>query len=116
MTQRAKAATSRYPGAPLASRRRSEPVASQRIGELQARQQREEQRMALRALLMQPLMSPEHAEFPAVRRHAEALREWFAREDGRARPLPAIARFALGEAELVQRVPPDAAGSTGALF
>lgn len=82
MTQRAKATTSRYPGAPLASRRRSEPVASQRIEELQARQQREEQRMALRALLMQPLMSAEHAEFPAVRRHAESLREWFARETG----------------------------------
>lgn len=55
-------------------------LGSQRIGELQARQQREEFRQALRALLMQPLMSPAHDDFPAVRRQAEALREWFARE------------------------------------
>ncbi|MEP7099028.1 MAG: TIGR02678 family protein [Burkholderiales bacterium] len=55
---------------------------SQRIGELQARQQRDELRHALRALLMQPLMSPAHEAFPAVRRQSDALREWFARETG----------------------------------
>ena len=55
---------------------------SQRIGELQARQQRDEIRGALRALLMQPLMSPVHEDFPAVRRHADALRDWFSRESG----------------------------------
>lgn len=54
----------------------------QRIGELQARQQRDELRTALRALLMRPLMAPEHENFAAVRRHAETLREWFAREAG----------------------------------
>lgn len=53
-----------------------------RIGELQQRQQREEFRSAVRALLMQPLMGPAHEEFPAVRRHSEALRDWFARETG----------------------------------
>lgn len=57
-------------------------TASRSIGELQARQQRDERRTALRALLMQPLMSPTHDHFPAVRRQAEALREWFARETG----------------------------------
>lgn len=55
---------------------------SQRIGELQARQQRDEISSALRALLMQPLMSPVHEDFPAVRRHADALRDWFSRESG----------------------------------
>ncbi|MEJ8823263.1 TIGR02678 family protein [Variovorax humicola] len=55
---------------------------SQRIGELQARQQRDEFRIGLRALLMQPLMPPAHEDFPAVRRQADKLREWFAREAG----------------------------------
>ena len=55
---------------------------SQRIGELQARQQRDEFRIGLRALLMQPLMAPAHEDFPAVRRQADKLRDWFAREAG----------------------------------
>lgn len=55
---------------------------SQRIGELQARQQRDEFRIGLRALLMQPLMPPAHEDFPAVRRQGDKLREWFAREAG----------------------------------
>ena len=55
---------------------------SQRIGEMQARQQRDEFRIGLRALLMQPLMPPAHEDFPAVRRQADKLREWFAREAG----------------------------------
>ncbi len=55
---------------------------SRRIGELQARQQRDEFRTGLRALLMQPLMSPSHDAFPAVRRQVDRLREWFAREAG----------------------------------
>lgn len=55
---------------------------SQQIGELQLRQQREEFRNALRSLLMQPLMKPSHEDFPAVRRQAEKLREWFSRESG----------------------------------
>lgn len=54
----------------------------QRIGELQARQQLDERRTALRALLMQPLMSPAHDAFSAVRRQADWLRDWFSREAG----------------------------------
>jgi len=52
------------------------------IGETQQRHQREEFRAAVRALLMQPLMGPQHEDFPAVRRQAERLRDWFARETG----------------------------------
>lgn len=55
---------------------------SRRIGELQQRHQREEFRTALRALLVQPLMSPTHADFPAVRRQSESLRDWLTRETG----------------------------------
>jgi uncharacterized protein (TIGR02678 family) len=51
-------------------------------GEWQARQQREEFRRAVRALLMQPLMAPGHDDFPAVRRQADRLRDWFVREAG----------------------------------
>ncbi len=52
------------------------------LGDLQRAQQQDEFRRALRALLMQPLMSPIHADFAAVRRQAGRLREWFAREAG----------------------------------
>ena len=52
------------------------------IGQQQALHQREEFTAALRALLMAPLMTPAHAEFATVRRHAEALRDWFVREAG----------------------------------
>lgn len=55
---------------------------SRAIGEQQRRFQREEFRSAMRALLMTPLMSPAHEEFGAVRRQAEGLRDWFARETG----------------------------------
>ena len=55
---------------------------SRRIGELQKAQQQDEFRRALRALLMQPLMSSMHEDFPAVRRQAERLSDWFAREAG----------------------------------
>ena len=48
----------------------------------QAHHQHEERCQALRALLMTPLMTPAHAEFAAVRRHADELRAWFARETG----------------------------------
>ena len=43
---------------------------------------RDEFRTAMRALLMRPLMGSADEDFTAVRRHAEALREWFARETG----------------------------------
>ncbi|WP_027596895.1 MULTISPECIES: TIGR02678 family protein [Pseudomonas] len=52
------------------------------VGETQKVQQQDEFRRALRSLLMCPLMPPGHADFPAVRRQAERLREWFARETG----------------------------------
>ena len=52
------------------------------LGERQQRFQREEMRTALRALLMTPLMDAAHEDFAAVRRHADGLREWFARETG----------------------------------
>ena len=55
---------------------------SQRIGELQSRQQRDEFRIGLRGLLMEPLMAPSHEDFPVVRRQAEKLRDWFLREAG----------------------------------
>jgi uncharacterized protein (TIGR02678 family) len=45
-------------------------------------QQGEERERALRALLMRPLMSAGEPELELVRRHAEHLREWFARETG----------------------------------
>lgn len=55
---------------------------SRNIGRQQRAFQREEFRAAVRALLMTPLMNPAHEDFPAVRRQADALREWFARETG----------------------------------
>ncbi|TAN49090.1 MAG: TIGR02678 family protein [Methylococcaceae bacterium] len=55
---------------------------SRDISRQQARYRRDEFSGALRALLMTPLMTPVHAEFAAVRRHADELRAWFARETG----------------------------------
>ena len=55
---------------------------SRSIGQHQARHQHEERSQALRALLMTPLMTTADAEFAAVRRHADDLRAWFARETG----------------------------------
>lgn len=55
---------------------------SRSIGQQQAHHQHEERCEALRALLMTPLMTPAHAGFAAVRRHADELRAWFARETG----------------------------------
>lgn len=51
-----------------------------------ARQQHQhrddERRQAVRALLMTPLMTSANEDFAAVRRHADELRAWFAREAG----------------------------------
>ena len=52
------------------------------VDDRQAQHRQEEYRGALRALLMQPLMTSSHVEFAAVRRHADGLRAWFARETG----------------------------------
>lgn len=57
-------------------------ASSQQIGEMQVRQQREDFQIALRALLMRPLLGPAHKDFASVRRQADKLREWFARETG----------------------------------
>ncbi|SIS05328.1 TIGR02678 family protein [Sphaerotilus natans] len=64
---------------PPANARRPDSLA---IGQWQQQQQREALRTALRALLMTPLMPASHADFAVVRQHAQALREWFAREAG----------------------------------
>jgi uncharacterized protein (TIGR02678 family) len=61
---------------------KSSRLESRNIGSYQARHLREEFSGALRALLMTPLMTSAHADFAAVRRHAESLKEWFARETG----------------------------------
>jgi uncharacterized protein (TIGR02678 family) len=55
---------------------------SRSIGQHQQHHQRQELAAAVRALLMAPLMNPMHDDFAAVRRHANTLREWFARETG----------------------------------
>jgi len=55
---------------------------SRAVGDRQAQHRQEEYCGALRALLMQPLMTSSHPEFAAVRRHADGLRAWFARETG----------------------------------
>jgi uncharacterized protein (TIGR02678 family) len=55
---------------------------SRNIGQQQRQFQKEELRSAVRAVLMTPLMSPDHDDFPAVRRQAEALRDFFGRETG----------------------------------
>jgi uncharacterized protein (TIGR02678 family) len=55
---------------------------SHSIGEQQQHHRRQEFSTAIRALLMTPLMSPAHEDFPTVRRHADALRDWFMRETG----------------------------------
>jgi uncharacterized protein (TIGR02678 family) len=55
---------------------------SRNIGQQQRQFQKEELRSAVRALLMTPLMSPDHDDFPAVRRQADALRDFFGRETG----------------------------------
>ncbi|MBW7900699.1 MAG: TIGR02678 family protein [Rhodocyclaceae bacterium] len=55
---------------------------SRAIGDRQSQHRQEEYRGAVRALLMRPLMTSDHPEFAAVRRHADQLRIWFARETG----------------------------------
>ncbi|WP_081063183.1 TIGR02678 family protein [Burkholderia stagnalis] len=55
---------------------------SRQIGELQARQQREDFQNGLCAILMRPMLGSAHPGFASVRRQADKLREWFARETG----------------------------------
>jgi uncharacterized protein (TIGR02678 family) len=55
---------------------------SRSIGRLQQHRQQDEFRAAVRATLMTPLMSSAHPDFAMVRRHADALSEWYLREAG----------------------------------
>jgi uncharacterized protein (TIGR02678 family) len=55
---------------------------SRGIGQRQRQVQEEEFSEAVRALLMAPMLGPQHESFATVRRHAEALRDWFLRETG----------------------------------
>lgn len=55
---------------------------SRSIGRQLSRHREDERSEALRALLMTPLMTSAHEAFAAVRRHADELRAWFARETG----------------------------------
>lgn len=52
------------------------------LADVMAQQIAHERERALRALLMQPLMSSQHEDFVLVRRHGEYLRDWLARETG----------------------------------
>lgn len=74
---------SRAPGrSPDASDAAGPASDSRSIGRQQTQHRDDERCQALRALLMTPLMTPAHASFGAVRRHADDLRAWFARETG----------------------------------
>ncbi len=55
---------------------------AQAVGDRQPQHREEEYRGAVRALLMQPLMTSDHPDFAAVRRHADRLCTWFVRETG----------------------------------
>lgn len=52
------------------------------VAQAQSAFARDEFRRAVRALLMQPLLGPHHDDFASVRRQADRLRDWFARETG----------------------------------
>jgi uncharacterized protein (TIGR02678 family) len=56
--------------------------AAGQVRDVLSRHREEEQRDALRALLRCPLMTSAHPEFGAVRRHAQALRDWFSQSAG----------------------------------
>jgi uncharacterized protein (TIGR02678 family) len=55
---------------------------SARLTDVLDQQRDEERERALRALLMTPLLADGSADLALVRRHAEYLRDWFARETG----------------------------------
>lgn len=52
------------------------------LADVLARQTEDERERAMRALLMRPLLAGGSEEHALVRRHAEHLRDWFARETG----------------------------------
>ncbi|WLI89653.1 TIGR02678 family protein [Massilia sp. R2A-15] len=55
---------------------------SHAVRDVLSRHHDEERRDALRAMLMAPLMTAAHPAFGAVRRHADALRDWFSQSTG----------------------------------
>lgn len=55
---------------------------SRGIGQRQRHVREEEFREGVRALLMRPLLGPQHDDFATVHRHADDLRDWFLRETG----------------------------------
>lgn len=57
-------------------------MSTERVADVMTRQDVEGREQALRALLRRPLMTPADASFLLVRRHAEFLHLWFARETG----------------------------------
>jgi uncharacterized protein (TIGR02678 family) len=57
-------------------------MASPELHDVLRHQQEEERERALRALLMRPLLAAGDPALESVRRHAEYLRDWFARETG----------------------------------
>lgn len=54
----------------------------ERLADTLSSSRAEERVNALRALLMRPLMTASDPEFPAVRRHADFLRDWVSRQTG----------------------------------
>jgi uncharacterized protein (TIGR02678 family) len=57
-------------------------MSSKLLGAALEHHRADERRRALRALLMRPQLTPADDELVLVRRHADALREWLARETG----------------------------------
>lgn len=77
----------------------------------------EERRRAARALLRRPLLTASHPAFPLVRRHADALREWFAAEPGWVLTVDAeVARLRKIPAAPVDGTRPALAPRTGKPF
>lgn len=58
------------------------PGEPQRLVDVLDHQRDEERERALRTLLMRPLLAEGHPQLALVRRHAQYLRDWFARETG----------------------------------
>ncbi|HEX2824759.1 MAG TPA: TIGR02678 family protein [Burkholderiales bacterium] len=57
-------------------------MSAERLADVLTRHRVDEREQALCALLMRPLMTAAHSQFAAVRRHADFLRGWLARETG----------------------------------
>lgn len=67
---------------PLTKRPGRNPVPEAAIVDAHSQEKAEQRQLALRSLLMRPLMGADHPVFARVRAHADYLRAWFARECG----------------------------------